>query len=266
MTNIKAKFKINPFTYFLILIALLSGFIKNILLILLIIIIHECGHILFIKHYGYSIESIEIFPFGGITKVEKPLNTPLKQELRIAFGGVFFQMFLFLIFFLLNQKGYIRANTYEIFQSYNKIIMFFNLLPMIPLDGSIIMHSLLEYFFPYQKAYQWYLIGASCMFLFFFFFHTMHNLNNYMIVTFLLFKLFDTIKKRKYIYERFYLERYLYEFPYTKIKSHPYPNLNKLKKGTLHFFWQKDRYLHEKEFLKNRYNNNHYQIDRPTKV
>ena len=34
------------------------------------------------------------------------------------------------------------------------------------------------------------------------------------------------------------------------MESHPYPDLSKLKKDTLHFFWIKDRYLHEKEFLR----------------
>ena len=74
-----------------------------------------------------------------------------------------------------------------------------------------------------------------------------------MILTFLIFKIYDAYKKRKYYENKFYLERYLYEFPYTKIESHPFPDISKLKKDTLHFFWKKDRYLHEKEFLKNIY-------------
>ena len=65
MKNIKAKFKINSFTYLLILSALWTGLIKNISLILLIVIIHELGHVFFLRHYEYNIEEIEIFPFGG---------------------------------------------------------------------------------------------------------------------------------------------------------------------------------------------------------
>ena len=76
MKNIKAKFKINTFTYLLILSALWTGLIKNISLILFIVIIHELGHAFFLHRYEYEIIQIEIFPFGGITKVNKPINTP----------------------------------------------------------------------------------------------------------------------------------------------------------------------------------------------
>jgi len=253
MKNTKTKFKINLCTYFLILIALCSGFFKNILLILTIVIFHEFGHVCFLKHFEYEIETIEIFPFGGITKVNKPINTPLKKELLIALGGVLFQVILFFVFFFLSQKGYLRENTFQLFQAYNKIILIFNLLPIIPLDGSILLHSLLEYLFPYQKAYLYYLIFSSVALLLFITFHTLESLNNYMILSFLLFKGYESFKKRKYLQNKFYLERYLYEFPYTKIQSHPYPKLANLKKDTLHFFWQNDRYLHEKEFLKRHY-------------
>ena len=101
MKNIKAKFKMNCFTYMLILTSLVTGFIKNILLILCIVIVHEFGHILMIHHFEYEIEKVEIFPFGGITKVNKPINTPLKKEIWIALGGVLFQFLLFLVFYLL---------------------------------------------------------------------------------------------------------------------------------------------------------------------
>jgi stage IV sporulation protein FB len=255
MKSIKAKFKINSFTYVLILTALLTGFIKNISLILLIVIFHECGHIFLLKHYEYEIEKVEIYPFGGITKVKKPINTPLKKEVMIALAGVFFQILLFFLFTFFSSKGIIRENTYHLFVVYNKSILLFNLLPIIPLDGSIIVHSCLEYFFPYQKAYFGYLITSSLVFFAFLIAHTLKSLNNYMILTFLLFKIYDAYKKRSYYENRFFLERYLYDYPYIKIESHPYPDLTKLKKDTLHFFWKKDRYLHEKEFLKQKFKN-----------
>ena len=95
MKNIKAKFKMNSVTYLLILTALLTGFIKNISLILIIVIFHECGHIIVLKHYEYEIEKVEIYPFGGVTKVKKPINTPLKKEVMIASAGVLFQILLY---------------------------------------------------------------------------------------------------------------------------------------------------------------------------
>jgi len=262
MKNTKAKFKINLFTYLFILISLCAGFFKNIILILTIVIIHELGHIFMIHHFEYSISSVEIFPFGGLTKTSKRINTPLKHELMIAISGVLFQIILFFLFLLLNQSGIIRENTFQLFQAYNKIIIIFNLLPIIPLDGSVILHSILEYIFSYQKAFYCYLILSTISLFLFITFHTWKSLNNYMILTFLIYKSIETLKKRKYYQNKFYLERYLYELPYTKIESHSSPDLSKLKKDTLHFFWRKDRYLHEKDFLKNYY----YQTNPSTKV
>lgn len=264
MKNTKIRFKINSFTYFLILSALWTGLIKNISLILLIVIIHELGHVFWLKHYEYEVEEIEIFPFGGITKVNKPVNTPIKHEITIAMGGVIAQILLGLIFFCLIKNGKIYQTTYELFSYYNKTLIFFNLLPIIPLDGSILMHSIWEYFFPYKKAISFYFVSSVLAFFGFVTFHTLKSLNNYMIITFLFFKIYESLKNRKYILNRFYLERYLYEFPYEKIESHNYPDLSKLKKDTLHFFWQKDRYLHEKEFLKHYYLPNNQENDRLT--
>ena len=57
-------------------------------------------------------------------------------------------------------------------------------------------------------------------------------------------------KEEKYYFKRFYLERYLKEYPYKKIENERVVDLKKLKKETLHFFWNKDKYVHEKEVLK----------------
>ena len=74
MKNIFPKIKINSATYILFLSFLLTGFIKNILLIFLIVIIHEIGHVFFLKYFHYKIEKVEIFPFGGLTTTNKYIN------------------------------------------------------------------------------------------------------------------------------------------------------------------------------------------------
>ncbi len=253
MKNIRNKFKINSFTYVFLLVAFLSGYFKNVFLIFLIVFVHELGHVLFILHYEYPILKVEFFPFGGITSVEKPINTPLKQEIFISLAGVLFQILLAIVFYFLYQRGYLLEHTYFMFQNYNKVILLFNLLPMIPLDGSIFFRSILEYIFPFSFAYKIYLGVSLFFFVLFVTFHTVYSFNNYMILTFLFFKLYDVYKRRKFYENKFYLERYLYELPYVRIKSYPFEDVKKIRKDTLHFFWVKDRYLHEREILKKYY-------------
>ena len=61
MKNIKNLFNINIATYFLILTFCFTGLIKNIILIYIIVIFHELGHILIIKILRYKIIKIDIY-------------------------------------------------------------------------------------------------------------------------------------------------------------------------------------------------------------
>ena len=77
MKNIWHLFNIHFSTYLLILSFLLTGLIKNIILIYLIVLFHELGHILIIKLLGYKILRVDIYPSGGVTKIDKKINTKL---------------------------------------------------------------------------------------------------------------------------------------------------------------------------------------------
>ena len=58
MKNILIKFNISYYTYLFLIICFFCGFIKNILILFMIIIIHELGHILIIKILKYKIDRI----------------------------------------------------------------------------------------------------------------------------------------------------------------------------------------------------------------
>ena len=89
--------KINFLTIYFLLLLFLCGYLKVGLIIFFIVIFHELGHILFIKLFNYKIVSINIYPFGGITKINKDINTPVNKELIIAAAGVIFQLLLFMM-------------------------------------------------------------------------------------------------------------------------------------------------------------------------
>ena len=249
MKNIKNKFYVDPFVYLIILIALITGMFKSISIIMLIIIIHELGHIYFLRKYDYTVKRIEIYPFGGVTKIDKNINTPLHQEMYISIGGIIFQMILFLIFIILYETGTINDNTFFIFKKFNYIFMIFNLLPIVPLDGNVLVNCLLERYLPFKKAYFINIVISIIFVLLFLTYNYVFSFNNYVIVSFLVYKIFMAIKEFKYIHNRFLLERYLYEFPYRKIANERGNSTDILKKETLHFFKADNRYIHEKQVL-----------------
>ncbi len=254
MKTIFPKWKINEISYLVFLSFLLTGFIKNILLIFIIICIHELGHLTFLKLFHYEIEKIEIFPFGGLTTTKnKYINSPINKDILIYLGGILFQSFLFVFFFLLYETGKITENTFLLFNLYNKSIFVFNLLPIRPLDGGELLSLLLEKQFPYEKAYT-IMNNIAVLFLTLFILYTINtNVNNYIVITFLLCKTITFFKKKKWYIHKFLLERYMHSFPYKKIEHNEKQEILLLKKETLHFFKNGGKYLHEQEIVKRKF-------------
>ncbi len=253
MMNTNKVFKINLATYFLILTFLITGLIKNIILIYLIIIIHELGHIFIAKILKYAIIKVEIYPMGGVTTLNKPINTKIKDELLIAIFGVLFQIFLGLFFLFFLKLNFINETTYLLFKKYNLTIIIFNLLPLIPLDGYHILRSILEIFFSFHLSfYLSFIIGLASI-LIFIFTNGLFSLNNYLIITFLLFKLYEEYKNFKLIHFKFLLERFLNPFSYHKIKYNHKVNLNLLKKDTYHYFKNNKEIISETKLLKEKF-------------
>lgn len=250
-----SKIKIHNLTYFFILIYCITGMFKNILMLTIIIIVHEIGHIIFIKYFKYEIEEITFLPFGGQTKIIKDINSSIKEEFIIAVAGILFQLILFYFVYAYFNAGYINFNDFLIFKSYSIALILFNLLPIIPLDGSIISRSILELIFPYKIANQ-INIGISVIFLFLFIYYNfIFNLNNYLIVSFLLYKIIIEIKYLDYYYNKFLLERYLKRLKRKKIRILNYEQVEKMKKERSHYFCFKNKLLTEQERLHKLFDN-----------
>ena len=243
--------KVNPLTLYFLLLLFLCGFIKIGLIIFFIVIIHELGHVFFIKLFKYKIIDITIYPFGGIIKTDKDINTPPNKELLISSGGIIAQIILFIIIYFLP----INILTKEIFYKYNLSIMLFNILPIIPLDGSIIINSLLNKILPYKLSYYLYIIISIIFTIIYLLFNYWYSINNYLIVSLFIIKTYYAIKNYKYLKTRFLLERYLnkYEFKYISTKI---GNLDILKLDTYQYFRENGSIVSEHTKLKEKFDNN----------
>lgn len=240
--------KVNPLTLYFLLLLFLCGFIKIGLIIFFIVIIHELGHVFFIKLFKYKIIDITIYPFGGIIKTDKDINTPPNKELLISSGGILAQIILFIIISFLP----INILTKELLYKYNLSIMFFNILPIIPLDGSIIINSLLNKILPYKLSYYLYIIISIIFTIIYLLFNYWYSINNYLIVSLFIIKTYYAIKNYKYLKTRFLLERYLnkYEFKYISTKS---GNLDILKLDTYQYFREQDCIVSERKKLQEKF-------------
>ncbi len=252
MMNILNKIKIDWSTYLLILLALLAGYIKNMFIVILIVIVHEFGHVFFFRIFNIEIEKITIYPYGGMTVVNKRLHERIYKDLLISLGGIFFQIILFFVFYLLYEKSIIVNSTYQCFCLYNISIVVFNLIPIIPLDGSKFMFSLFSKFLSYKDSYVFMIFLGSISLIMFMIYNFVYKLNDIVLYVFLICKLIEVVKEFKYVMNKFYLERVMYDHYYNEIISDK-GNLDDLRIDKYYYFKDKNRYVNEKDYIKKRY-------------
>ena len=214
MKNILKTLEVPIVTYVFLLLSFLCGYFKNVIFIFFIVLFHELGHVLAIHLFHYKIIKVELYPFGGITKIDKPINSSINKEILIASAGVLFQILLFLFLFCF--QNYLNPRDYELLQFYNFNIMLFNLIPIIPLDGSILLHAILEKFFSYEKALKYYQI-LSILCLCVFLLLNILFFENYFICAVLFFQ-FILLKKKEY-YELIY---YIFFFLFVQNQNFQY--------------------------------------------
>ncbi len=252
MKNILSKIKIDYSTYILILVGLLAGYIKNIFILLLIVIIHELGHVFFFYLFNIRVESITIYPYGGMSVVTKKLHERIYKDLLISVGGILFQVLLYFIFTNLYNSNLIAFSTYKLFKMYNFSILVFNLIPIIPLDGSKFLFSLFSKYLSYKDSYIMMIIIGSVSLIVFVIYNFVYKLNDLILYIFLLYELLLVIKNYKYIMNRFYLERVLYDHYYNGIINNEL-DIDKLRIDKFYFFKDENRFVNEKDYIKRRY-------------
>ncbi len=197
----------------------------------------------------YQIEEILILPFGGITKIKKDLNSDIKKDLLLASGGIIFQIIFLTILIIIYLLGFLAYKPFYLLIYYNLIIIIFNLIPIIPLDGHYILRYLIELFLPYYKAFYITLTISIILLTSFVILNIITGLNNYLIIGFLVYKLIIEFKNFKYQFNRFLLERIIKEFNFKKIKIINGINLKKMYRNKYHFFLDKGKVISEKNVL-----------------
>jgi len=124
------------------------------------VLLHELGHSYLTQKYGFKINGITMFIFGGISEAEEIPRDP-KMELRIAAigpvisvlsGFLFYFLFLFINF--IGNTLYLQmiSITLGTLAFYNIFLGLFNLIPAFPIDGGRVLRSVLAKRMDYIKA------------------------------------------------------------------------------------------------------------------
>lgn len=237
---IRNIFKIHIFFYFIMFICLFTGNIIDFLIFTCIIIVHELGHIVGGLLFSWKIEKIILLPFGGLTIFNNNINTSLFEQFIVTILGPLFQVIFYFIF----------SSLFDISSSvtyFNFVLLFFNLLPICPLDGSKFLYIVLCLFFPFKVAhFLFVLVSFVCIFVIFFFF-CHFDLVILLILLFLFFKVMCEFRNHHLIFYRFLFERYSYKFHFKHVKM--VNSTNEMYLWCRHLFFVDNNYVTEKKFL-----------------
>ena len=239
LKSILTKIYFHPLFLICVLIFILIGYFRFISYFMLIILIHELGHILVSQIFKWNIDKIIILPFGGLTKFNEIINRPLIEEFLIAIAGIIFQMVLYISF-----KNFIE---YKYFSFINYFIIVFNLIPIYPLDGAKILNVIFNKLTSFKNSILLTVIISYIFIIIMSVIFIRINKLVIIILSFLFFEVNKLYKERKEIFNKFLLERYIrdFKFKHEKVINNSY----EMKKDYRHLFYIDGKYLTENYFL-----------------
>ena len=240
MKNILNKIYLHPFFLFTLLIFICIGRFRFIIYFMLLILVHELGHIIVSLIFKWKIDKIIILPFGGLTKYNEIINRPLIEELMVSISGILLQIIFYRFI-----HDYI---DYKYFYLINYFIIIFNLIPIYPLDGSKILNVLFNKITSFKNSILLtVIVSYLCIIILSL---LLFNINKllFMMFIFLFMEVNKYYKEKDLIFNKFLLERYLNNFKFRKEKI--INSVDKMKKDYRHLFYLDNKYMTENTFLK----------------
>jgi stage IV sporulation protein FB len=142
------RIKLNLFFILFLFASLYTGYINQSITIFLSVLLHEIGHTIIAKGLAIQVEEIELFPFGGVAKMEDITKYGGFMEAFIALAGPVVSGTIGLICALFAKNNAFFAMTAQ----FNFILFIFNMLPALPMDGGRILRNILLHHMSYKQA------------------------------------------------------------------------------------------------------------------
>ncbi|RQG92936.1 CBS domain-containing protein [Natrarchaeobius halalkaliphilus] len=121
------------------------------------VVLHELGHSLTAQRYGFPIDSITLWLFGGVAALSE-MPEDWRQEFTIAIAGPIVSILVGVVsyaLFLVTPVGFDGARFVLAYLAIlNVALAGFNMLPAFPMDGGRVLRAFLARSKPYAKATQ----------------------------------------------------------------------------------------------------------------
>ncbi len=200
----------HPVLLVFILISFVTGTFVQLLIIFVIVLFHELGHVAMAKWFNWRVTKIMLWVFGGVMESDEHGNRPIHEDLFVTIAGPIQHVLIYLLTFMISYYQILPNSIVDQLFFYNTVILLFNALPIWPLDGGKILLLCLSLFFSFRTAYDTVILFSLIMVLLamFMMFWYPFSLSVLLIMIFLLMENRLEWKRRYYVFIRFLLKRY----------------------------------------------------------
>lgn len=231
-------------------LSIIIGYFEQFIFVFILIFFHELGHFETARIFGYEVDKIYLYPTGGMSKFSGNLNSSFIKELFVLIDGPLMQIIVYSII----MKFYPYHRIFPYLKSLHYSILIFNLLPIYPLDGGKLLNLFLTKIFSFRKSFNYTIYVSYFIISIFIIFLPFHFKINYIFVLlFLIYRVYEENKNKKYYFDKFILERYLYSYNFNKLCI--VNSLEDFKKGYKHIIDNKNGIFFEDEVLNKKYLN-----------
>ncbi len=156
------RLRLHPLLPLLWLVSGLSG-VSRLLAALCALLLHESGHLMAARLYSVSIAEVEITPIGSVITLENTEALSGGRQFMIACAGPIFSLGGCLLAPALFSAGAAPFSFCCSFAKANLLLLLFNLLPVLPLDGGHMLRAVLGRFFPESALTRMLIISGGAL-------------------------------------------------------------------------------------------------------
>ncbi len=157
------RVRIHPLALIGAIVCIGMGQGSAVLAALLALLFHELAHIFTAKAFRLAVPEVEITPFGGVAHMEDISQATPMQQFLVSAAGPLMSWLCCLVCAGLLQLQWISLYQIEGFLRWNLLLLCFNLLPVLPLDGGRMLQAVLTPLIGWQKAMRILAAAGICL-------------------------------------------------------------------------------------------------------
>lgn len=115
---------------------------------------HEGAHLLAARTLNVSFRSLRLTPFGGMSQIDNPYSISAPRLCIVSAAGPAANLLLILLCASFCHWRLMHISTASQLIHINAMLMLFNLLPALPLDGGRMLYALLSLIIPRRRAVE----------------------------------------------------------------------------------------------------------------